>query len=143
LLVNHVAPFAQVRDATAWTGRVTHPTNTLVARFLPTLLAKCVIGCAAADSSQISSSGVGRTMRREVPALKAKFPRMPARTVPTPRRRYVSVAEAAEYLGVSDRTIRAMIHDGRLTGYRNGAKLVRLDLDEIDAKMTPFGGGAQ
>lgn len=58
------------------------------------------------------------------------------------RRRYVAIAEAAEYLGVTDRTIRQMIADGRLTGYRNGARLVRLDLNEVDAAMQPFGGGA-
>ena len=57
------------------------------------------------------------------------------------RELYVSVADAAEYLGVSTRTIRAMIHDGRLTGYRNGKRLVRLDLNDIDAKMVPSGGG--
>lgn len=57
------------------------------------------------------------------------------------RRRYVSPAEAADYLGVTTRTIRAMVSDGRLTAYRNGPKLVRLDLNEIDANMTPFGGG--
>jgi excisionase family DNA binding protein len=63
-----------------------------------------------------------------------------ARTDPTPRRRYVSVLEAAEYLGVTDRTIRQMVSDGRLTAYRNGRKLVRLDLNEIDARMEAFGG---
>jgi hypothetical protein len=36
-----------------------------------------------------------------------------------------------------------MIVDGRLTGYRNGAKLIRLDLNEIDAAMEPFGGGVR
>lgn len=55
-------------------------------------------------------------------------------------RRYVSVGDAAEYLGVSDRTIRQMISDGRLTAYRNGRKLVRLDLNQIDAQMEAFGG---
>jgi excisionase family DNA binding protein len=55
-------------------------------------------------------------------------------------RRYVSIQDAAEYIGVTDRTIRQMISDGRLTGYRNGAKLIRLDLNEIDAKMVAFGG---
>lgn len=60
----------------------------------------------------------------------------------TPRRRYVKLAEAAEYLGVTDRTVRAMIADGRLTGYRNGNRLVRVDLNEIDAAMKPFGGAA-
>ena len=59
----------------------------------------------------------------------------------TPRRRYVKIAEAADYLQVTDRTIRQMIADGRLTGYRNGARLVRVDLDEIDAAMRPYGGG--
>lgn len=60
----------------------------------------------------------------------------------TLHRRYVTIAEAAEYLTVTDRTIRAMIADGRLTGYRNGRRLVRLDLNEIDAAMRPFGGSA-
>jgi excisionase family DNA binding protein len=60
----------------------------------------------------------------------------------TTRRRYVKVAEAAEYLKVTDRTIRQMLADGRLTGYRSGGRLVRLDLNEIDAAMKPFGGAA-
>ncbi|MEE2851447.1 MAG: excisionase family DNA-binding protein [Actinomycetota bacterium] len=58
------------------------------------------------------------------------------------RRRYVKIAEAAEYLQVTDRTIRQMIADGRLTGYRNGTRLVRVDLNELDAAMRPFGGDA-
>jgi excisionase family DNA binding protein len=59
------------------------------------------------------------------------------------RRRYGSIADAAEYIGVTPRTIRQMIADGRLTGYRNGTRLVRVDLDEIDEKlMQPFGGAA-
>ena len=58
------------------------------------------------------------------------------------RRRYVKIAEAADYLQVTDRTIRQMIADGRLTGYRSGSRLVRVDLDELDAAMKPFGGAA-
>jgi excisionase family DNA binding protein len=57
-------------------------------------------------------------------------------------RRYAKLAEAADYLGVTDRTIRQMIADGRLTGYRSGARLVRVDLNELDAAMKPFGGAA-
>lgn len=57
-------------------------------------------------------------------------------------RRYVKMSEAAEYLGVTDRTIRQMIADGRITGYRSGSRLVRVDLNEVDAAMQPFGGGA-
>ncbi|AEL20096.1 excise [Mycobacterium phage Sandalphon] len=60
---------------------------------------------------------------------------------PTPRR-FVKLAEAAAYLDVTPRTIRQMIADGRLTGYRAGARLVRVDLNEIDAAMQPFGGAA-
>ncbi|KKF01932.1 excisionase family DNA-binding protein [Mycolicibacterium obuense] len=57
-------------------------------------------------------------------------------------RRYVTQAQAAEYLGVTARTIRQMIADGRLTGYRSGKRLVRVDLNEIDKAMQPFGGAA-
>ncbi|MGA7131645.1 MAG: excisionase family DNA-binding protein [Mycobacterium sp.] len=52
------------------------------------------------------------------------------------------MADAAEYLKVTERTIRQMIADGRLTGYRSGTRLVRVDLNEIDAAMRPFGGAA-
>ncbi len=58
------------------------------------------------------------------------------------RRRYATQAEAAEYLGVTTRTIRQMIADGRLTGYRSGARLIRVDLNDVDAAMQPFGGAA-
>ncbi|WP_081283071.1 excisionase family DNA-binding protein [Mycobacterium asiaticum] len=63
---------------------------------------------------------------------------MPAST----RQRYITQAEAAEYLGVTSRTVRQMIADGRLRAYRSGSRLVRLRLDEIDAAMRPFGGAA-
>jgi excisionase family DNA binding protein len=55
-------------------------------------------------------------------------------------RRWATTLEAAEYLGVSDRTIRQMVADGRLTAYRNGPRLVRIDLNEVDGAMEPFGG---
>jgi excisionase family DNA binding protein len=54
----------------------------------------------------------------------------------------VKIVDAAEYLQVTDRTIRQMIADGRLTGYRSGNRLVRVDLNEVDAAMRPFGGAA-
>ncbi len=62
--------------------------------------------------------------------------------IPTQRRSYVTLRQAADYLNVTDRTIRQMIADGRLTGYRSGTRLVRVDLNEIDAAMRPFGGAA-
>jgi excisionase family DNA binding protein len=51
-------------------------------------------------------------------------------------RRYAKIREAADYLGVQPITIRAMIADGRLTGYRGlGSRVLRIDLNEIDAQM--------
>lgn len=61
--------------------------------------------------------------------------------IPTTRR-WASIQEAAEHLGVTDRTIRQMIADSRLRGYRSGRRLIRLDLNEVDAAMKPFGGAA-
>jgi excisionase family DNA binding protein len=56
-------------------------------------------------------------------------------------RRYASVADAAEYLGVTDRTIRQMIADGRLTGFRGlGSRVLRVDLNQVDRVMS---GGAK
>lgn len=57
-------------------------------------------------------------------------------------RRWASVREAAGYIGVTTRTIHQMITDGRITAYRNGKRLVRVDLNEIDQSMQPFGGNA-
>ena len=57
-------------------------------------------------------------------------------------RRWVSIQDVADHLAVTERTVRAMIADGRITGYRNGRRLIRIDLNEVDAKMTAFGGGA-
>lgn len=45
-------------------------------------------------------------------------------------RRYATLAEAAEYLGITARTVRQMISDDRLIGYRSGSRLVRVDLNE-------------
>ena len=62
---------------------------------------------------------------------------------PQPARRWASVKDAAEHLGVVPRTIRQMISDGRLRAYHNGARLVRVDLNELDASMRPFGGAQE
>jgi excisionase family DNA binding protein len=52
-------------------------------------------------------------------------------------RRLASVDDAAAYLGVSPKTVRRSIARGQLTGYRLG-RLVRVDLDEIDADLQPI-----
>lgn len=61
-------------------------------------------------------------------------------TVPSPDDGFVSVAVAADYLGVDPRTIRNMLRDGRLKGYTLGHRTLRIRLSEIDAAMSPYGG---
>jgi excisionase family DNA binding protein len=52
-------------------------------------------------------------------------------------RRYITVTEAAEYLQISDRTVRRLIRDGELNGYRMGRsrRTIRVDLNEIDEQL--------
>jgi excisionase family DNA binding protein len=52
-------------------------------------------------------------------------------------RRYITIAEAADYLQISDRTVRRLITDGELTGYRMGrsSRVIRVDLNEIDEHL--------
>jgi excisionase family DNA binding protein len=52
-----------------------------------------------------------------------------------PIRRYAKYLETALYLGVSERTIRAMVADGRIKSYKLGERVVRVDLNEVDAAM--------
>jgi excisionase family DNA binding protein len=59
-----------------------------------------------------------------------------------PNRRWASFKEAAEYLGVTVQTIRQMIAAGKLRGYRVNQRLYRVDLNELDAALEPFGGDA-
>jgi excisionase family DNA binding protein len=50
-------------------------------------------------------------------------------------RRYAKVVDAAEYLNVNPLTIRNMIDAGKLRAYRSGPRILRVDLNEIDALM--------
>jgi excisionase family DNA binding protein len=47
----------------------------------------------------------------------------------------VSIADAAAYLGVNERTIRNMLTDGRLKAYKLGPRIVRIRLSDIDAAL--------
>lgn len=55
---------------------------------------------------------------------------------PTPRR-YVSLADAAEYAACNEKTLRRHIAKVELTGYRLG-RVIRIDLNELDAWLTPI-----
>lgn len=46
--------------------------------------------------------------------------------------RFASLAAAAEYVDVSEKTMRRMISSGYITGYRIGKRLIRVDLDDLD-----------
>lgn len=59
-------------------------------------------------------------------------------TKQTAHTRYESLNEAAERVGVSTRTLRRWIAAGRLTGYRVGPQLIRLDPAEVDALLRPI-----
>jgi excisionase family DNA binding protein len=53
-------------------------------------------------------------------------------------RRLVSLATAAAYADVSTRTLRRYIAQGRLTGYRVGPRLVKVDLNELQNLASPI-----
>jgi excisionase family DNA binding protein len=55
-----------------------------------------------------------------------------------PSRRLESLANAADYAGVTTRTMRRYIASGRLVGYRVGPRLIRIDLDELEAMLKPI-----
>lgn len=60
------------------------------------------------------------------------------------KRRWMTQAEAADYLGVTERTIRRYIAEGQLRGYRLGRRALRLDQADVDALLRPIpttGGG--
>ncbi len=71
--------------------------------------------------------------------------RSPDRSTQTrPSRRLAPLPAAAAYARCHPRTIRRRIADGTLTGYRMGPRLIRVDLNELDAILSPIpvGGGA-
>lgn len=50
-----------------------------------------------------------------------------------PAPRYATVAEAADYGSMNPHTIRRMIDGGTLTRYGYGTRILRVDLNELDA----------
>lgn len=57
-------------------------------------------------------------------------------------KKLVSISVAAAELGVSERTIRRYIAAGKLRGYRVGARLIRVDLMQLDLAVRPIGAHA-
>jgi excisionase family DNA binding protein len=52
-----------------------------------------------------------------------------------PARRLASLAKAAEQYDVSEKTVRRWISSGKITGYRVGKLLIKVDLDEVEANV--------
>jgi excisionase family DNA binding protein len=52
--------------------------------------------------------------------------------------RLVSLATGAAYADISTRTLRRYISQGRLTGYRVGPRLVKVDLSELRNLASPI-----
>ena len=70
----------------------------------------------------------------------ADHPNRAARRRATPHtpvpRAYVGILEAADYLGLSEKTIRRLIDSGRLPAYKYGPKVLRLKISDLDAVYT-------
>jgi len=49
----------------------------------------------------------------------------------------VTITEAAEYLGVSHKTVRRMIADGKLPAYRVGGGTIRVLASDVEATKVP------
>ncbi|MGL5442975.1 MAG: helix-turn-helix transcriptional regulator [[Mycobacterium] stephanolepidis] len=57
-------------------------------------------------------------------------------STPKPHRRLISLTAAAERLDVCPRTLRRYIAAGRLTAYRIGPRLIKIDINEVDQLLT-------
>lgn len=57
------------------------------------------------------------------------------------QRRLSSIPAAADEYGVHHSTIRRYISAGRITGYRFGPRMLRVDLDELDGLLRPLAAG--
>jgi len=52
--------------------------------------------------------------------------------------RYAPIKAAEEIYSLNWYTLRRWIREGKITGYRIGDRVIRVDLDEIDALMKPL-----
>jgi excisionase family DNA binding protein len=55
-----------------------------------------------------------------------------------PARAYLGIPDAATYLDVTAKTIRAMIARGELRAYRLGNRVVKIKIADLDAALKPL-----
>lgn len=58
------------------------------------------------------------------------------------QRRWATMQQTADYMSVTVRTVREWIAQERITGYRINARVIRVDLNEVDAAFEPMNGGS-
>ena len=58
-------------------------------------------------------------------------------TVEPRHSRLMGIAEAAEYANVHPSTLRRRIADGQLPAYRVGPKLLKVDIEDVEALIRP------
>ena len=58
------------------------------------------------------------------------------------QKRRLSTAEAAEYLGISEKMLRKAVNDKKLRAYRIGERIYRFDPADLDAFERAIGKGA-
>lgn len=51
---------------------------------------------------------------------------------------YVGMADASDFLGVNERTVRRYVADGRLRAYRVGPSRVRFRVGDLQAMLKPI-----
>jgi excisionase family DNA binding protein len=49
----------------------------------------------------------------------------------------MTIGDVADHYGVTKKTVRNMIADGRLRAYRLGPRIIRFRLNEVEAALTP------
>lgn len=82
---------------------------------------------------QVDSHHLAKSTERPVMPTKKSPVRLSAAV--NAGRRYASIPDAAAYLAVDPLTIRKLISDERIHGFRCSSRLIRVDLNEIDALM--------
>ena len=51
------------------------------------------------------------------------------------------IQSTSKQYGVSEKTLRRYIAQGKITGYRFGPRMIRVDLDEVEALLQPIPAG--
>jgi excisionase family DNA binding protein len=61
-----------------------------------------------------------------------------SRSSTTHARHLVSIGQAADYAGVSTKTLRRRIADGTIPAVRLGPRAIRVRLDDVEAALRPI-----